>query len=70
MDGVIDNFAALCSDWTGGGVLDLVESGLLVLEECTTRSGDICNVGCGIVLSKISALNKVENVRFASSAAL
>ena len=54
-----------------GGVWDLV--GSLIVVECeagsNVGSGErFGGVGCGIVVSKSSDLNKVENVRFASSA--
>lgn len=55
-----------------GGVCDRVGSFIVV--ECDegnkVGSGDkLGGVGCGIVVSKISERSKVENVRFASSAA-
>jgi hypothetical protein len=54
-----------------GGVCERVGSCMVVLvePEWIVLSGDrFGGVGCGIVESNISALSKVENVRFASSA--
>lgn len=55
-----------------GGVCDRVGSCIVVECEEGSRVGSgerFGGVGCGIVLSKISARSSVEKVRFASSAA-
>jgi len=53
-----------------GGVCALVPSlTLLDRDEAKFPSGDrACGMACGIVFSKSSARNNVENVRLASSA--
>lgn len=52
-----------------GGVLDL-EGSFMVVEWVEVRSGDrLGGVGCGMVVSNNSDRRRVENVRFASSAA-
>ena len=52
-----------------GGVLDL-DGSLIVVEWVELRSGErLGGVGCGMVVSNNSDRRRVENVRFASSAA-
>lgn len=55
-----------------GGVCDREGSFIVVACDCDAKFESAVwfgAIGCGIVVSNISARNKVENVRFASSAA-
>lgn len=71
VDGVILAGGNDAEELFTGGVLAL--EGSLIVVECVDEgnvvSGDsVGGVACGIVVSKISVLKTLENVRFASSA--